>query len=324
MRILLASPHRYPAFGRTSSGLHPRSYPSGSGYHLHDLLAQGLAEEGNEVLYFVEKGAELPMPFGVTQVSSITSDVDIIHAPIGPPGFAEKKLAFAATHGIPCLLTCHMLEHEKPLGSNWVFVSRSLAQAYGSSRFVVNGINPDDFIFSETKQDYLLFLCAMNRAADKGLDLALQLSQSVGFHLVVAGTGLNYDTIRQVSELCADAGAEYVGDVRGSQKAELIAGARALLFPSRLKEGCPLTILEALVSGTPVISSRSSGTEEVLAPDAGILCDREEDWRAALDRIGRISPIRCREIVLEKYHYRRMANDYLREYRVEISLFNTL
>jgi len=324
MRILLASPHRYPAFGRTSSGLHPRSYPSGSGYHLHDLLAQGLAEEGNEVLYFVEKGAELPMPFGVTQVSSITPDVDIIHAPIGPPGFAEKKVAFAATHGIPCLLTCHMLEHEKPLGANWVFVSRSLAQAYGSSRFVVNGVNPDDFIFSETKHDYLLFLCAMNRAADKGLDLALQLSQSVGFHLVVAGTGLNYDTIRQVSELCADAGAEYVGDVRGSQKAELLAGARALLFPSRLKEGCPLTILEALVSGTPVISSRSCGTEEVLAPDAGILCDREEDWRAALDRIGNISSTRCREIVLQKYHYRRMAKDYLREYQVEISRFNTL
>ena len=324
MRILLASPHRYPAFGRAGSGLHPRAYPSGSGYHLHDLLARGLAEEGNEVLYFVEKGADLPMPFGVTQVPSIIPDVDVVHAPIGPPGFAEKTLAFAAIHGMPCLLTCHMLEHEKPLGSNWVFVSRSLAQAYGSSRFVVNGINPDDFIFSETKHDYLLFLCAMNRAADKGLDLALQLSQSVGFHLVVAGTGLNYDTIRQVSELCADAGAEYVGDVRGSQKAELIAGARALLFPSRLKEGCPLTILEALVSGTPVISSRSCGTEEVLAPDAGILCDREEDWRAALDRIGNISSTRCREIVLEKYHYRRMANDYLREYRLEINRFSTL
>ena len=89
MRILLASPHRYPAFGDTSSGLHPRSYPSGSGYHLHDLLARGLAEEGNEVFYFVEKGADLPMPFGVTHVPSAIPDVDIIHAPIGPPGFAD-------------------------------------------------------------------------------------------------------------------------------------------------------------------------------------------------------------------------------------------
>jgi len=47
MRILLASEHRYPAFGTVGSGLHPRTYPSGSGYWIHDMLMKGLAELGH-------------------------------------------------------------------------------------------------------------------------------------------------------------------------------------------------------------------------------------------------------------------------------------
>jgi glycosyltransferase involved in cell wall biosynthesis len=318
MRVLLASSHKYPASGLNGSGLHPREYPSGSGYHLHDLIAQGLAEEGHEVFYYVEKGAEISMPRGVRQIAALMSDTDVYHAPIGPAGFAESVLKFSEGCNKPCLLTCHMMELQKSAAANWVFVSRTLACAHGSNRFVLNGINPNDHVFSETKSDYLLFMGAMNRASEKGLNLALSLSRSIGFRLVVAGTGLNYETIHHVSELCREAGADYLGDVRGARKAELLAGARAVLFPSRLTEGCPLIILEALVSGTPVISSRSGGTVEIITPETGILCDQEDDWHAAFGRLKDISPVRCREVALEKYHYRRMVKDYVREYEVEL------
>jgi glycosyltransferase involved in cell wall biosynthesis len=318
MRVLLASSHKYPASGLNSSGLHPREYPSGSGYHLHDLIALGLAEEGHDVFYYVEKGAETPMPNGVRQITALLPEIDICHTPIGPPAFAETILKFSAGCNKPCLLTCHMMEPHKTGAANWVFVSRSLAHAHGSNRFVLNGINPNDFVFSEAKSDYLLFMGAMNKASEKGLNLALSLSQNIGFRLVVAGTGLNYETIQDVSELCRRAGAEYLGDVRGLRKAELLAGARAVLFPSRLTEGCPLVVLEALVSGTPVISSRSGGTVEIITRETGILCDQEEDWHAAFDRLGDISPVRCREVALERYHYRRMVKDYVREYEVEL------
>ena len=318
MRVLLASSHRYPASGSHGSGLHPKDYPSGSGYHLHDLLAKGLAEEGHQVFYYLGKGVELPLPPGVAAAAAPVSDIDLCHSPIGAPGFAESIGSFAADHSKPCLLTCHMWEASRQAKSNWVFVSRALAQAYGSTRFVLNGIDPDDFIFSEAKQDYLLFMGAMNRAIDKGLDLALSLSRSKGFRLLVAGTGMNYETIRYVADLCTASGAEYLGDVRGTRKAELLAGAKAVLFPSRLSEGCPLVLLEAMVSGTPVISSRCGGTAEIVTPETGIICERDDEWSAAIDRLSRISPKRCREIALKKYHYRRMVKDYLQEYRREM------
>jgi glycosyltransferase involved in cell wall biosynthesis len=258
----------------------------------------------------------------VQLVPALVSNADICHAPIDPVGLPEMIQVFAGEHSMPCLLTCHMREKGKAGQPNWLFVSRSLARFYDSDRVVLNGIDPHDFIFSETKEDYLLFISAMHKAMEKGLDLALSLARSKGFRLIIAGTGINYETIRQVSDLCAKVGAEYVGDVRGTRKAELIAGARALLFPSRLNEGCPLVILEAMMSGTPVISSRNGGTVEIVTEETGILCTRDGEWSAAIDRIDQISPARCRAIAMEKYHYRRMAQDYLGEYWREVERFS--
>jgi len=319
MRILLTSGHCYPASGELGAGLHPLDLPSASAYHLHDLLAQGLAEEGHRVFYR-PLGAGAPPPAGVEFVSTLPPDVDICHTIAGPPGAAEELFDFADRHGRPCLFTCHMLRTGEKAASNWVFVSHHHAREYGSDRVVINGIDPADYEFSETKSDYFLFMAAMNKAYEKGIDLALDLSRRKGFRLIVTGTGRDYETIHRVADLCAAAGAEYRGDVRGRERAELLAGARAVLFPSRLKEGCPLVILQAMLSGTPVISSHSGGSVDLVTPETGYLCDAPAEWDSAVDRIGEISPRRCREIGMERYHYRRMVRDYIREYEREIAL----
>src|SRR3954449_11151676 len=110
MRILLAGPHRYPVSGANSSGLHPRAFPSGSGYHLHDLLAKGLAEEGHEVFYHLPRGVDAPLPPGVAAVAAPVPGADIYHAPIGGDDVAERTAEFAVRERRPCLLTCHMKE----------------------------------------------------------------------------------------------------------------------------------------------------------------------------------------------------------------------
>jgi glycosyltransferase involved in cell wall biosynthesis len=318
MRILLAAPHRYPAFDQQGSGLEPKAYPSGSGYHLHDLLAKGLAEDGHDVFYYLSQGQSARLPDGVIPTETLRSDVDLFHTPVGPPGFAESVAAATGLDRKPALYTCHLKETGRIAAPNWVFVSRILAQAYGAERFVLNGIDPADVTFSATKRDYFLFLGSMHRAIDKGLPHALALSQSLGFRLVVAGTGLDRQTVEYVAGLCAAAGADYVGDVRGEKKAELLAAAKAVLFPSRLHEGCPLVIIEALMSGTPVVSSRCKGAVEILTPETGFLCDNHAEWSAAIARVHEISPAHCRAHALEHFHYRRMVRDYEREYLREI------
>lgn len=322
MRILLVSYHRYPAYELCGSGVHPRNLPSGSGYHLHDLLSQGLAEEGHDVFYLIKQGAAQPLPRGVKLVSHHVPEADICHA-VAVPRLVDETLQYSAQHDVPCLLTCHVDLRIRGLdctmaGPNWIFVSRTIAQAHGSNRVVVNGLSPANYLFSESKDDYFLFIGSMDKAHDKGLDIALELSAKKGFRLIVAGTSTNYETIRRTAELCVAYGAEYVGDVRGEAKAELLASAKAVLFPSRVNEGCPLVLLEAMMSGTPVISSDSGGSVEIVSPEVGFLCTKDEDWQCAVDRVHEISPRRCREIAMEKYHYRRMVRDYLKEYEIEL------
>ena len=63
----------------------------------------------------------------------------------------------------------------------------------------------------------------------------------------------------------------WVGEVSDEELAALYRGARALVFPS-LYEGFGIPLLEAMASGTPVVTSRGGATEEV-AGGAAVLVD---------------------------------------------------
>lgn len=320
MRILLSSEHKYPAFGGPGSGLHPRTYPSGSGFLIHDLVMKGLTELGHEVFYLLPQGAALPLPAGAKPVSEPVWDADVLHTISDRDSNLIREWQ---SRGKPWVATCHLDMRnvgmaQRPTTENWIFVSRALAQMHGRTRYVLNGIDPNDFIYSETKQDYFLFMSSMDWEMKKGLDIALSLAARFGLKLVVAGTGNNYKRIRRIFWLCKQLGAEYVGDVRGKRKAELLAGAKAFLFPTRVAEAFGLGMVEALMSGTPVICSDRGACPEVITRDVGFVCRYESDYLNAIRRVSEISPQVCRAKAMEKFHYLRMAQDYAVEYEKEI------
>jgi glycosyltransferase involved in cell wall biosynthesis len=321
MRVLLSSDHKYPALAAVGSGLHPKEFPSGSGYLVHDLLARGLAELGHDVFYLVRGDTGKPSPPGVTLVSEPVADADILHIISDrDEHLVEERQASRK----PWVATCHLdlraRGRERSLTTeNWIFVSRTLAQLLGRDRYVWNGIDPEEYIFSEAKDDYLLFMSTMDWGTQKGLDVVLSLSKLLGFKLVVAGTGESYERINGVQEMCREIGASYVGDVRGKEKAELLAGAKAFLFPTKVDEAFGLGMVEALMSGTPVICSDKGACPEVITPDVGFVCRDMDDYVAAVGKVAEISPRICREKAMRDYHYLRMSAEYVSEYEKEIS-----
>ncbi len=304
--------------------MRPVPYPSGSAFHVHDLLARGLAEAGHDVYYLLQGGASTALPPGVTLVSEAIEGIDVYHS-IGIRGLLEDVAAHMERTHTPWITSCHMdvrlagrdLSEVRP---NWVFVSKSLADAHGSTRYVLNGLDPGEYIFQASKSAYLLFMSALDRWEGKGLETALWAAREAGRPLVVAGTARTSELIARVTDLCRTYGAEYVGDVRGEKKASLLAGASALLFPSELNEGCPLVLIEALMSGTPAISGAGGGSAEVVTPETGFICRSRPEYVEAIAALPHLSPEACRDRGIRHFHYRRMADDYAREYEAEIDL----
>jgi len=321
MRILLSSNHQYPSFGRVGSGLRPKPSPSGSGGHIHDLLAKGLAELGHEVFYLLSHPPASPLPVGVTYVSEPVPEADVLHRMTHRD---EDLVEFWRARGKPWVTTCHLdlrIRGGPPLPptEDWIFVSRTMARSYNSGRYVLNGLNPDDYVYSENKNNYLLFMASIDWASAKGLNVALELSRSVGVPLVVAGTSKEQRVIDEVTVLCKGYGADYVGDMRGAEKAWLLAGAKAFLFPTQINDAFGLGMVEALLSGTPVICSGNGACPEIISPDVGFVCRSREEYIQAVERVGQVRPQNCREKGMTEYHYLRMAKDYLKEYEREIA-----
>jgi glycosyltransferase involved in cell wall biosynthesis len=321
VRILLSSNHVYPADTRVGSGPQPKELPSGSGMHMHDLLAKGLAELGHEILYLLPKGAAEPLPPGVELISEPTADIDLYHS----QAYRDQEVVdFMAARGVPWVTTCHLdfkaRGWERPAVSReWIYVSRSLAESHGSSRYVYNGIDPASFLFSAEKENYLLFMAAMDWSESKGLDTALSLAAEAGVKLVVAGSGKTWDVVRAAAECCRAVGAEYVGDVRGKVRAELLSRARAVILPTKVNEAFGLVLVEALMSGTPVICSNLGACPEIVTPDVGFVCRTRQEYLDAIAGAHRVSPERCRARAWSEFRYSTMAANYVREYERELA-----
>ena len=90
----------------------------------------------------------------------------------------------------------------------------------------------------------------------------IKLNPSV--QLKIGGTG-EIETARQLAvDLKVDAHVEFLGWVVGEDKERLLNSATLLLLPS-YNEGLPMSILEAMAHGLPVIASDVGGIPEALA-----------------------------------------------------------
>lgn len=309
MRILLASTHRYPA---AIGGL--------AGTRVLDALAKGLGELGHTIFYFLEGGAGLPLPEGIEMVTQIPPRLDVVHVQ------HEAILERLDIGDTPWVRTCHVdvRLHGKDTSEaheNWIYVSRTLAQTYGSNRYVINGINPSEYLYCDKKDEYFLFVAALERAMSKGLLIALDLARKTDVPLVVAGSSWNQELVAEIAGLCRRSGARYVGEVYGAEKARLFAQARALLFPTQWNESFGLVMAEALMSGTPVICSDRGACRELISPEVGFICQDEHDYLKAVNRLHEISPRACRDKAMRDFHYLRMAEEYVREYEKTIASF---
>lgn len=124
-----------------------------------------------------------------------------------------------------------------------------------------------------TPGKYLLYLGRL--VPEKRPDFliqAFQILENTDWKLVLAGG--NSDTSAFISKLyrLAEGNPDiiFTGELQGSRLAEIVKGAGLFVSPSNL-EGLPLTILEAMREGVPVVASDIAPHRQLLDGDRGLL-----------------------------------------------------
>jgi glycosyltransferase involved in cell wall biosynthesis len=308
------------------------------------LLADELVARGHDVTLFASGGsvteAKLESVFdpapGSTKIGDTYLEVlhafhayeqagefDVIHDHSGMVG-----LAIAAHAGVNVVHTVHgplvddALRWYRMLTGRVSFVAISDSQKRPGPDLswvgrVYNGIPVARYPFRTDKEDFLLFVGRVNH--EKGPEVAVDVARRAGARLVMAAAikephEQRYWDANVKPLLTGDE--EILGEITVEEKADLMARARAVLFPIQWEEPFGLVMAEANACGTPVLAFPRGAAPEVIADgETGFLCGDVHDMVASIARVGDIDPHACRARVEKMFSAQAMTAGYEDVYR---------
>jgi len=126
------------------------------------------------------------------------------------------------------------------------------------------------------KEDYFLYFGRLS--SEKGVDLAIKASSlDPRLTLKIVGNGPDEPSLKTLNEKSIKEGrVKFLGWREGVELSTLISQAKAVIIPSRWYENFPLTALESLSLGTPVIATDIGGLPEIVTSKNGILVPPED------------------------------------------------
>lgn len=181
-------------------------------------------------------------------------------------------------------------------------------------RVVYNAIDPADYTpvtKRDEKHDFIFQLARISPA--KGQHIAIEVARRIGVPLVLAGK-VDNDACeyfeREIKPHLGN-GVTWHENVVGEEKQHLLARARAMLFPIQWEEPFGIAMVEAMVSGTPVIAMARGAANEIVEPGVtGWLADDLDGFVEAWSRIDDIDLERCVQRASERFGPGQMADGY--------------
>lgn len=307
-----------------------------------DRLARGLVAAGHEVALFATGDSTCPVPTGwvvpeargdamgdvVTEVNHVQAayealrDVDIVH----DHTIAGPALAL----GLPetTVVTTNHNPFDGPLSQIYrriarrvpiIAISHDQAARAGDipiARVIHHGVDPEAFPLGAGDGGYLLFLGRMSPT--KGVREAALVARDAGIPLVIAAKMRHADERAyfeaEVRPLLSR-DIEYVGEVAGTEKLDLLTNARALANPISWPEPFGLVMIEALACGTPILAYPRGAAPEIIEHGVtGFLCHDRADMVRQARRLVDLDRAACRAAVERTFSTERMVADHLELY----------
>ena len=310
-----------------------------------DGLARGLVDLGHEVLLIghpdsncpvkrasvVPAGDARPMGRAVAELEhaigayELAADYDVVsdHTTAGPiVALTNPSPPVVATNHNPFGRGREAI-YRRAIGRvGLVAISRSHAASTDLpvAAVIHHGIESGTFPEGDGTGGYLATLTRMS--PDKGVHRAADLARRAGVPLRIAAKVRTEQEQEyfddRVRPLLGD-GIEFVGEVDGTGKRELLAEAIALLNPTEWAEPFGMTMLEALACGTPVVGTRRGAAPEIVEQGVtGFLGESDDELIEGIRRAGELDRRGCRRAVEQRFSIRGMCAAYVRAYEREM------
>lgn len=249
---------------------------------------------------------------------------DIVHNHLG-----WRLLPFQELFSCPTITTLHgpldIAYQQRVYGeyktASYVSISLSQRRPMPDLNYIANvynGIDTTQFSFFPQPQDYFAFLGRMS--PEKGPVQAIQIAKQARVRLVMAAKIDAVDQVfftEQVKPLIDGQQIQFIGEVDHAGKVPLLGNARALIAPIQWEEPFGLFFIEAMATGTPVITlNRGSVPEIIVHGKTGYIVNNIEEMVAAVGQIDQIDRKVCRAHVEENFTSEKMAEGYEQVYQM--------
>jgi glycosyltransferase involved in cell wall biosynthesis len=166
----------------------------------------------------------------------------------------------------------------------------------------------------EPRYDHDGYILSAGRLSEeKGIALQIELARRLpDLRFKIAGTGPQETELHQLAQDLPNV--EFVGYQTGDALHRLYQGAMMVLIPSRVRETFPITALDSMARGTPVVGSAVGGMREVvqdrvtgmLAPPDDVSAWLEAVMRLAYDEQTRLAMAHAARLSMETdFHMKR-------------------
>jgi len=167
---------------------------------------------------------------------------------------------------------------------------------------IPNYFDLSDFRFREDKEDYLAYLGRL--IPNKGVQIAIDTAKITGRRLLVAGQG----TLDAFNTDGVDV--SHIGTIGAEERDKFLGKAYAVMVPTTYIEPFGGVAVEAMLCGTPVITTDwGAFPETVLHGITGYRCRTMDDFVWAAGNIHRIDKKACRKWA-ENYSMERISRMY--------------
>jgi glycosyltransferase involved in cell wall biosynthesis len=308
-----------------------------------DNLARGLQDAGHDVLLYatgdstcevptrwiLEEAAGTVATGSATELHHVINAYDAIsewqpdivhdHTLVGP--------VYARRFAVPVVTTNHgpfdgeladlygAIAASVPI----IAISRHHATRAGDipvAAVIHHGLDVDARPLGSGDGGYALFLGRMS--ADKGVDRAIRVARRAGVPLRIAAKMREPAEVayfHDAVEPLLGGDVQFIGEVGGGDKLDLLGDAVCLLNPLAWPEPFGMVMIEALACGTPVVATPCGSVPELIVDGVtGFIRSGEGNLARALARIGELDRGMCRKDAAERFSTERMVAEHVNFY----------